>query len=59
MILSFMSSPNGGNSEFIDDISVGGIHKKISELKFTPKYEKMKLVAELSNTDMIYIFLAK
>ena len=47
-----MSPPNSENSEFIDDISVGGIREKISELKFTPKYEKMKLAAESSNTDI-------
>lgn len=46
---------NGGNSEFIDDISVDGIREKISELRFTPKYEKMKLAAESSNTD-IYLY---
>lgn len=46
---------NGGNSEFIDDISVDSIREKIGELIFTPKYEEMKLVAESSNTD-IYLY---
>ena len=52
MLSLSMSPPNSENSEFIDDISVGGIREKISELKFTPKYEKMKLAAESSNTDI-------
>ena len=55
MLFLSMSPPNGGNSEFIDDISVDGIREKISELRFTPKYEKMKLAAESSNTD-IYLY---
>ncbi len=46
---------NGGNSDFFDEISVEGILKKIEELKFTPKYQKMKEIAESEKTD-IYLY---
>ena len=46
---------NGGNSDFIDDISVEGIKEKISQLMFSPEYEKMKRAAESDKTD-IYLY---
>lgn len=46
---------NGGNSDFIDDVSSDGIKLKIEELLFTDKYYKMKEVAESDKTD-IYLY---
>ena len=46
---------NGGNSAFIDDVSVEGIRSKIQELLFTDEYYKMKAVAESEKTD-IYLY---
>ena len=46
---------NGGNSEFVDEISPVSLKKKIEELLFTDKYFKMKDVAESSRTD-IYLY---
>lgn len=46
---------NDGNSDFFDAVSVEKIVEKITELRFTPKYQKMKAVAESANTD-IYLY---
>lgn len=46
---------HGGNSAFIEDVSVDGIQKRIQELLFTDAYNKMKLVAESGQTD-IYLY---
>lgn len=46
---------NGGNSDFIDDVSSDGIRLKIEELLFTEKYYKMKEHAESEKTD-IYLY---
>lgn len=46
---------NGGNSDFIDDVTVENLIKKILELKFTPKYEQMKMIAESEKTD-VYLY---
>lgn len=46
---------NGGNSDFISPVTVESIMGKIEELKFTPKYYKMKEVAESDKTD-IYLY---
>ncbi len=46
---------NGGNSAFIDDVSVDGIKKKLRELFFTDAYFKMKMIAESEKTD-IYLY---
>lgn len=51
---------NGGNSAFIDDVSVVGIQSKIQELLFTNTYYKMKTVAESEKTDVfLYSNIAK
>lgn len=46
---------NGGNSDFIVDISPNKLSKKIEGYIFTEKYYKMKSVAESKNTD-IYLY---
>lgn len=46
---------NGGNSCFIEDVSVEGIKDKIRELCFTDEYFRMKAVAESEKTD-IYLY---
>lgn len=46
---------NGGNSDFVTPITAESIKQKISELKFTDKYYKMKAVAESEATD-IYLY---
>lgn len=46
---------NGGNSEFIDEISVDSLRTKINELKFTEKYERMKTIALSEKTD-VYLY---
>lgn len=46
---------NGGNSDFIENVSVQTILDKILELKFTDKYYKMKEVALSSKTD-VYLY---
>lgn len=46
---------NGGNSDFLDDISAAGIRTKIEELKYTEKYDKM-LEAALSEKTDIYLY---
>lgn len=46
---------NGGNSDFIDNVSVDSIREKIIELKYTSKYYKMKRIAESDKTD-IYLY---
>lgn len=46
---------NGGNSDFLQDISPVAIREKILELKFTEKYVKMLQVASSEKTD-IYLY---
>lgn len=46
---------NGGNSDFIDTVTVENIAEKIKELRFTPKYEQMKEAAASEKTD-IYLY---
>lgn len=46
---------NGGNSDFVTPIAAESVKQKISELKFTDKYYKMKAVAESGATD-IYLY---
>ena len=48
---------NGGNSCFIDDISIEGIRKKIENLIFTDEYYRMKSIAESEKTN-IYLYSA-
>lgn len=45
----------GGNSDYIYEVSENIIREKIKELNFTPKYYKMKDVAESKFTD-IYMY---
>lgn len=46
---------NGGNSEFLDDVSETSIKAIVRELRFTDRYFKMKQVAE-SNAADIYLY---
>ena len=46
---------NGGNSDFIDDVSVKKLKSKLTELQYSDKYFTMKSIAESSNTD-IYLY---
>lgn len=46
---------NGGNSDFISDVSEENIKAKILELKNTEKYKIMRAVAESDKTD-IYLY---
>ncbi len=46
---------NGGNADFIDNITSESIRQKIVELFFTEKYTQMKVVAESKATD-IYLY---
>lgn len=46
---------NGGNSDFVSDISKESIAAKIEELHFTDKYYKMKDIAMSEKTD-IYLY---
>lgn len=46
---------NGGNSDFVSPITEESLRQKIIELKFTPKYKKMKDVAMSEATD-IYLY---
>ena len=46
---------NGGNSDFIDEVTVENIKDKILELKFTNKYYQMKKVANSCATD-VYLY---
>ena len=46
---------NGGNSEFIEHITVESLKKTIQELHFTEKYYRMKAVAESENMN-IYLY---
>lgn len=51
---------NGGNSDFISDVTVNSITDKICDLKYTPKYYKMKEIAESDKTDVyLYSNIAK
>ncbi len=46
---------NGGNADFIDEVTVEGIQNKIREMHFTDKYFAMKSIAESEKTD-IYLY---
>ena len=46
---------NGGNSDFVEPITVEAIRSKITELLYTDRYYKMKKVAESEATD-IYMY---
>lgn len=46
---------NGGNSDFIDDVSDSGIREKIEKLKYTEQYWQMKKNAESESTG-IYLY---
>lgn len=46
---------NGGNSDFIDDITAEGLQSKIEELQFTEKYYEMRENAESDKTN-IYLY---
>ena len=46
---------NGGNSDFVDTITVESLKRKISELHFTEKYYKMKDIA-ISDATNIYLY---
>lgn len=46
---------NGGNSDFFESTETDAIKRKIEELCFTEKYEKMKKVAMSDKTD-IYLY---
>lgn len=46
---------NGGNSDFIGEVTVDALIEKIEELKFTPKYYKIKEIAQSEKTD-IYLY---
>lgn len=46
---------NGGNADFVSDISAENIKQKIEELNYTNKYHEMKKVAESKKTD-IYLY---
>lgn len=43
---------NGGNCEFLDDVSVAGLKKSIQELIFTGKFDRMKEIAQSEATDI-------
>lgn len=43
---------NGGNSDFIDDVSAESLQSKIQDLMFTKRYCEMKKVAMSSATDI-------
>lgn len=46
---------HGGNSDFLDEVSVESIQQKLTELLYTDKYYTMKQVAESEKTD-IYLY---
>ncbi|MBR4949351.1 MAG: glycosyltransferase family 4 protein [Clostridia bacterium] len=46
---------NGGNSDFVFPVTKENLIEKISELRFTDKYENMKKVAQSEKTD-IYLY---
>ena len=46
---------NGGNADFLNDISIQSITDKIQELRFTDKYFHMKEIANSSATD-VYLY---
>lgn len=51
---------NGGNADFVYPVDVEMLKSKIEELRFTPKYFKMKAVAESEKTDIfLYSRIAK
>lgn len=51
---------NGGNSDFLDEVSVDAIRNKLEALLYTDKYYEMKRIAESDNTDVyLYSHIAK
>lgn len=46
---------NGGNSDFVSPVNVEALRNKILELRFTDKYEQMKVAAQSEKTD-IYLY---
>lgn len=46
---------NGGNSAFIEDVTVESLKERVLSLVNTPEYEKMKAAAESDKTD-IYLY---
>ena len=46
---------NGGNAEFVDEITPQGIRSKLEKLRFTDAYSRMKAKAESELTD-IYLY---
>ena len=46
---------NGGNADFLEEVTVDTLKDKIDELNFTPKYYKMKEIANSEKTD-IYLY---
>lgn len=46
---------NGGNSDFVKEVTAESLREKICELCYTPKHEKMKQVARSEATD-IYLY---
>lgn len=46
---------NGGNSDFVKEVTAEALREKICELCYTPKYERMKQVARSEATD-IYLY---
>ena len=50
----------GGNADFLEDASVDTIRDKIEQLRFTPRYDAMKQVAQSDVTDVfLYSEIAK
>lgn len=43
---------NGGNCDFVSDVSVEGLKRKVRELAFTEKYKSMKRIAQSQATDI-------
>lgn len=51
---------SGGNSDFVSPVTVETLREKIEELKYTPKYFRMKQAAQSSATDIyLYSSIAK
>lgn len=46
---------NGGNSDFVKEVTAEALREKICELCYTPKYERMKQVAR-SEATHIYLY---
>ena len=46
---------NGGNADYFDQITPDSIRQTLLQLRFTPRYQRMKAVAESAATD-IYLY---